>query len=88
MGYSNYWTRTAELPAKPFAAAVKDIKKILSKLNIPLGGRDGTGRPIFRADLISFNGKSPEKCDCGARKKKRPRDAGEAKARQTGEIED
>ena len=60
MGHTNYWTRRPELPAKEFAAAVKDIKTIIKKLGVPLGGRDGTGRPIFRADLIAFNGRSPQ----------------------------
>ena len=60
MGYTNYWKRTPELPAMKFAAAVKDIKTIMKKLGVPLGGRDGTGRPIFRADSIEFNGRTPQ----------------------------
>ena len=59
MGHTNYWKRDFELPANALAAAVKDCKKIVERLNIPLGGRDGTGKPIFRADLIAFNGKAP-----------------------------
>jgi len=59
MGHTNYWERKPELPAKAFAAAVKDCKKIIKYLGIPLGGKDGTGKPIFRADLIEFNGKTP-----------------------------
>jgi hypothetical protein len=60
MGHTNYWDRDAELPAKAFPAAVKDCKKIMKHLNIPLAGRDGTGRPIFRDDLIAFNGREPD----------------------------
>ena len=60
MGYTNYWKRNSELPANAFAAAVKDCKKMLKKLGVPLGSRDGTGRPIFCADEIAFNGKAPE----------------------------
>ena len=26
---------------------------------VPLGGKDGTGKAIFRADLIEFNGRKP-----------------------------
>ena len=59
MGHTNYWTRKPELPTKAFAAAVADCKKIMKHLGIPLGGRNGTGRPIYRADLIEFNGKAP-----------------------------
>lgn len=60
MGYTNYWKRNAELPAKAFAAAVGDCKKLMKKLEVPLAGQDGTGSPIFRAGLIAFNGRSPE----------------------------
>jgi hypothetical protein len=63
MGHTNYWTRTPELSAKAFAASVTDIKAIFKKLGVPLGGRDGTGKPIFRADLMAFNGKAPEGCE-------------------------
>ncbi len=59
MGHTNYWKRDAELPANAFAAGVKDCKNIMKHLNVPLAGRDGTGKPIFRADLIAFNGKAP-----------------------------
>src|SRR5438046_2734870 len=59
MGHTNYWTRQPELPDAAFAAAVKDIKRIIKYLNIPLAGSDGTGRPIFRADTIEFNGTTP-----------------------------
>ncbi len=38
----------------------RDCKKITKHLGIPLGGRDGTGKPIFRADLIEFNGRAPD----------------------------
>ena len=60
MGYTNYWERNSELPAEAFAAAVKDLKKLLKNIGIPLGGRDGTGRPILTADEIAFNGKGPD----------------------------
>jgi hypothetical protein len=63
VGHTNYWTRRPELPAQAFVAAVKDCKAIMKHLSVPLGGRDGTGRPIFRADLIAFNGKTPEHCE-------------------------
>lgn len=59
MGYTNYWTRQSELPAKRFAAAVKDIKKIMKHLGVPLAGGDGTGSPIFGAGEIIFNGATP-----------------------------
>ena len=57
MGHTNYWNQQRELPAKAFAAAVKDCKTIMRHLKIPLGGPDGTGRPVFGPDIISFNGK-------------------------------
>ena len=60
MGHTNYWTRVAELPAKEFAAAVKDCRKVMKHIGVPLAGRDGTGRPVFHPDEIAFNGKAPE----------------------------
>jgi hypothetical protein len=59
MGYTNYWTRTPELAVAAFSAAVADLKTIMRKLNIRLGGCDGTGKPVFRADMIEFNGRKP-----------------------------
>ena len=59
MGYTNYWRRDAELPVKTFAAAIADCKKIVKHLAVPLAGRDGTGKPIFRAELVAFNGRTP-----------------------------
>ncbi len=32
MGYTNYWTRAKELPAKEFAATVNDCQKIMPHL--------------------------------------------------------
>ncbi|MEI8194292.1 MAG: hypothetical protein WCI73_00125 [Phycisphaerae bacterium] len=59
MGHTNYWSRIAELPVKEFAAAVKDCKKMMKQLGVPLAGRDGTGPAIFRAQEIAFNGQAP-----------------------------
>jgi hypothetical protein len=63
MGHTNFWKRNVELPSEAFAAAVKDCRKLLKQLKIPLAGGDGTGKPIFRDDLIEFNGKGPEHCE-------------------------
>lgn len=59
MGHTNYWTRDSKLHATKFADAAKDCRKILKHLGVPLAGRNGTGSPIFHADEIAFNGKSP-----------------------------
>jgi hypothetical protein len=60
MGFTHYWDRPSELPAKKFAAAVKDCRVLLTHLAVPLAGRDGTGPAIFRADEIGFNGLGPD----------------------------
>ena len=60
MGHTNYWNRQSELPAKEFTAAVKDCRKVLKHIAVPLAGRNGTGRPIFHLDEIAFNGATPD----------------------------
>jgi len=56
MGYTHYWRRPTELPAKPFERAVTDCRKLLPQLGIPLAGGDGTGTPEFDSDAHAFNG--------------------------------
>lgn len=56
MGYTHYWIRPPRLPTPPFGQAVADCRRLLPKLNIPLAGGDGSGRPLFRSDAVVFNG--------------------------------
>ena len=56
MGYTHYWRRPTELPAKPFERAVADCRRLLPQLNIPLADGDGTGTPVFDSDSVVFNG--------------------------------
>jgi hypothetical protein len=56
MGYTHYWERPCVLPRPQFIAAVEDCRRLCAELNIPLGGADGRGQPIFAASQICFNG--------------------------------
>jgi hypothetical protein len=56
MGYTHYWERPRILPRLQFIAAVQDCRRLCTGLNIPLGGADGRGEPIFSDDKICFNG--------------------------------
>jgi hypothetical protein len=56
MGWTHYWKRTTELPRDQFVAAMRDCRKVLPALGIPLGGFPGTGTPHFADDGMAFNG--------------------------------
>jgi hypothetical protein len=56
MGWTHYWKRSTELPPEKFAAAVRDCRKLLPALGIPLAGIDGNGIPHLADDGIAFNG--------------------------------
>ncbi|MGD0784324.1 MAG: hypothetical protein ABR969_00720 [Sedimentisphaerales bacterium] len=55
MGWTHYWQRDVELPAKPFAEAVADCKKIFKLLTIPIGNAQGKGEPLLTDDKMEFN---------------------------------
>jgi hypothetical protein len=56
MGWTHYWQREIELPAKSFAEAVADCRKIFNLLKAPLGDAEGKGEPVLAEDKIIFNG--------------------------------
>ncbi len=62
MGWTHYWQREVELPAKPFAEAVADCRKIFNLLKVPLGGAEGKGEPVLAQDKLEFNG--ADGCGC------------------------
>jgi hypothetical protein len=66
MGYCHYWGRPAELPLSGFRSFVEECVTLRRALGVPflglLGGVKicgslGWGRPIFREDVICFNGR-------------------------------
>jgi len=63
MGWTHHWQRETELPAPAFTQAVEDCSRILGNVNIPLAGPDGNGTPIFRPDVLAFNGAQPRSCE-------------------------
>ena len=63
MGWTHNWRRPTELPEGPFARAVSDCEKALGSMEVPLGGFDGNGRPIFDDDHIVFNGGAGQNCE-------------------------
>lgn len=63
MGWTHNWQRETELPHAPFAAAVRDCQEVLARTGIPLAGFDGNGAPIFRDDMIAFNGTDRTGCE-------------------------
>ena len=63
MGWTHYWRREIELPAKPFADAVADCRKIFNSLSVPLGDMEGNGEPELTDDKILFNGADSHGCE-------------------------
>jgi hypothetical protein len=65
MGYTHYWYRKVnEIDQDLFNLIQDDFKKLiptLEQLGVFLANGIGEGEPIFRPDLVSFNGPS----DCG-----------------------
>ena len=66
MGYCHYWGRPAELPLCGFRALVEECVSLRRVLGVPrlglfggvkIGNAFGGGRPIFREDVICFNGR-------------------------------
>src|SRR4051812_11997493 len=63
MGLTHSWLRPTELPATAFAAAVKDIQRILEVADVPLAGFEGRNQPVFLDDAIVFNGVAGAACE-------------------------
>ena len=76
MGYTHYWTPKEAAPEKwnEFVAACKKLNKSLPQTSetaggfhkddmIVIRGWDGTGRPLFNKNVISFNGDSGRDLD-------------------------
>jgi hypothetical protein len=63
MGLTHSWLRPTELPPDQFAAAVKDIRLVLDRAEIPLAGFESRGQPIFLADTVVFNGVQGAGCE-------------------------
>jgi len=66
MGYCHYWGRPAELPLSTFRSFVAECVTLRRALGVPwlglfggvkIGSSFGWGRPIFREDVICFNGR-------------------------------
>lgn len=62
MGLTHYWYRVPRARPAAMALAATDIERILTSINIPLAGSDGTGDPVISASGIHFNGPRPH---CG-----------------------
>ena len=63
MGLTHSWLRPTELPATPFAAAVKDIRLVVSAAGVLLAGIEGRGEPILLDDTVVFNGAHGTGCE-------------------------
>lgn len=63
MGLTHSWERPTELPANEFASAVRDIQKALARLDVPLAGFDGSGKPQFADDHLIFSGADGVTCE-------------------------
>jgi hypothetical protein len=63
MGWTHYWQREIELPAKPFADAVAECRKIFNLLKAPLGDAEGKNEPVLTEDKIVFNGADGYGCE-------------------------
>jgi hypothetical protein len=63
MGLTHSWLRPTELSAGGFAAAVRDIRRVLKTADIPLAGFEGRGQPVFLNDAIVFNGVAETACE-------------------------
>ena len=63
MGLTHSWLRPTELPTEAFAAAVRDVQRVLKDANIPLAGFEGHGPPVFLDDAIVFNGVAGAACE-------------------------
>ncbi len=72
MGYTHYWYRPPELEVKAFDAWRRDVRTLHQHLpahtdtaggfyrthRLTVHGPFGQGEPIFREDLVAFNGRS------------------------------
>lgn len=56
MGLTHYWRRPSELPADRFAAAVRDVERVVAATGVGVAGFEGVGQPVFQVDAIVFNG--------------------------------
>jgi hypothetical protein len=63
MSQTHFWRRPTELPAKTFRTAVTDIERVLASLDIELAGFEGHGAPIFKPDVVVFNGTNRASCE-------------------------
>jgi hypothetical protein len=63
MGWTHYWQREIELPAKSFADATTDCRKLFELLKTPLGDVKGKGEPVLAEDKIMFNGINGHSCE-------------------------
>ena len=66
LGYCHYWGRPTELPLSGFRPFVEECVTLRRALGVPwlglfggvkIGDSFGWGRPIFREDVICFNGR-------------------------------
>ncbi len=63
MGLTHSWTRPTELPVDKFATAIRDVRRVLAHIDVPLAGFEGGGKPIFTDDAIVFNGVGGAGCE-------------------------
>jgi len=63
MGRTHYWRRPTELPTDRFAAAAKDIHRVVRSAGVPLAGFEGTGEPVFTDNSVAFNGVGNARCE-------------------------
>jgi hypothetical protein len=63
MGYTHYWERPGELPRPQFAAAAQNCRTLCAALEIPLVGAEGSGQPVFTAELVCVNGANGASCE-------------------------
>jgi len=63
MGKTHFWRRPTELPSDRFAAAAKEIRRVVGLAGVPLAGFEGHGEPLFMDDAVVFNGVGSAHCE-------------------------
>lgn len=56
MGYTHYWRGSLDCSAEEWNEAIQEFKKVYKESGIPLGGGDGSGKPVLQVALEEFKG--------------------------------
>ena len=60
MGYTHYYKRQRELTDEETNDIMRDVRAVLTKNTVPLGGWDGTGEVELNDDTVRLNGVGEE----------------------------